>query len=220
MAGQTDISPGLVQYLRDVSLREDSVLRDLREETEKYPMGHAMQIMPEEGQFLSLLVRLIGARSILEVGTFTGYSSLCMARSLPADGRLVTCDISEKWPQIATPYWSRAGVADRIELLIGDARSTLAALLEIKGPGCFDLAFIDADKAGYPDYYEKSLTLVRHGGLILLDNTLFFGRVIDPDCADADTEAIRALNSFLLKDDRIELSLLPFSDGITMALKK
>ncbi|MEV0361040.1 class I SAM-dependent methyltransferase [Nocardia sp. NPDC050697] len=203
-----------------MSLREDAILLSLREETEKYPMGKAMQIMPEEGQLLSLLIRMISARSVLEIGTFTGYSSLCIARSLPPDGRLVTCDISPKWPGIAVPYWKEAGVHNRIELLIGDARDTLDNLLNTLGEAAFDAVFIDADKSGYSEYFERSLQLTRSGGLIIVDNTLYFGRVIDSEFQDADTKAIREFNGFLLQDSRIELSMLPFADGVTLAVKK
>ncbi|EID52800.1 O-methyltransferase [Saccharomonospora xinjiangensis] len=220
MANQIEYSPELLDYVRDVSLRDDEILRDLRHETAQLPMGEAMQVMAEEGQFLALLVSLVGAREVLEVGTFTGYSTLCMARALPADGRLVTCDISTKWPDIARPYWERAQVADRIDVRIGEGSATLAALEAERGPGSFDLVFIDADKSGYRAYYEAALTLVRQGGLIVLDNTLFFGRVIDPGIQDPDTVALRELNTFIRDDDRVEMALLPSADGITLARKK
>ncbi|MEY7972996.1 O-methyltransferase [Saccharomonospora xinjiangensis] len=220
MANQIEYSPELLDYVRDVSLRDDEILRDLRNETAQLPMGEAMQVMAEEGQFLALLVSLVGAREVLEVGTFTGYSTLCMARALPPDGRLVTCDISTKWPDIARPYWERAQVADRIDVRIGEGSTTLAALEAERGQGSFDLAFIDADKSGYRAYYEAALTLVRQGGLIVLDNTLFFGRVIDPEIQDPDTVALRELNTFIRDDDRVEMALLPSADGITLARKK
>ncbi|WP_134713828.1 O-methyltransferase [Saccharomonospora xinjiangensis] len=220
MANQIEYSPELLDYVRDVSLRDDEILRDLRHETAQLPMGEAMQVMAEEGQFLALLVSLVGAREVLEVGTFTGYSTLCMARALPADGRLVTCDISTKWPDIARPYWERAQVADRIDVRIGEGSATLAALEAERGPGSFDLVFIDADKSGYRAYYEAALTLVRQGGLIVLDNTLFFGRVIDPEIQDPDTVALRELNTFIRDDERVEMALLPSADGITLARKK
>lgn len=149
MADQTELSPELLAYFRDISLREDVILRELREETKAYPMGTVMQLMAEEGQLLAFLVALTKARCVLEVGTFTGYSTLCMARALGPDGRLVTCDISEKWPMIGAPYWEKAGVAERIDVRIGDARSTLALLISEMGEGVMDLAFIDADKANY-----------------------------------------------------------------------
>lgn len=220
MAGQTDLSLGLLAYFRDVSSREDAILRELREETAKYPMGIAMQVMAEEGQLLAFLVALTGARSVLEVGTFTGYSTLCMARAVAPGGRLVTCDISEKWPMIGAPYWEKAGVAERIEVRIGDARSTLATLIEESGAGAIDFAFIDADKANYRDYYEATLTLLRPGGLMVLDNTLFFGRVIDSELQDPDTVAIREFNSFLRADVRVDMSMLTMADGITLVRKR
>jgi O-methyltransferase len=220
MAGQTELSPQLLDYVREVSLREDAVLRELREETAQYPMGTAMQVMPEEGQLLAVLVRLTGASRVLEVGTFTGYSTLCLARALPPTGRLVTCDISDRWPAIGAPYWKRAGVADRIEVRIGDARDILAGLLVDGAADTVDLVFVDADKTGYRDYYEASLRLVRPGGLLVLDNTVLFGQVVDPAAQDADTLAIRKLNDFLHGDDRVDLAMLPMADGITLARKR
>ncbi|HZB50295.1 MAG TPA: class I SAM-dependent methyltransferase [Mycobacteriales bacterium] len=219
MAGQTALTEPLLRYVREVSLREDAVLRELRAETADYPMGAAMQVMAEEGQLLGLLVRLLGARRVLEVGTFTGYSTLCLARALPPGGRVVTCDVTDRWPAIGRPYWERAGVADRIEVRIGDARDTLAGLLAGGGAGTVDLVFIDADKAGYRDYYEASLRLARPGGLLVLDNTVLFGRVIDPAATDPDTVAVRELNAFLHGDERVDLALLTMADGITLARK-
>jgi O-methyltransferase len=220
MAQQTEFSPALLDYVRTVSLRDDELLSELRQKTAQLPMGQAMQVMAEEGQFLALLVALIGARTIVEIGTFTGYSTLCMARALPADGRLVTVDISEKWPMIAEPYWERARVADRIEVRIGAATEVLAALVTELGLGGADLVFVDANKADYPVYYENALRLVRPGGLIVLDNTVFSGRVIDEDARDADTVAVHELNAALLDDDRVDLAMLPMADGLTLARKK
>ena len=220
MAGQTPLSEGLLTYFRDVSLREDEILRNLRHETDKYPMGQVMRVMPEEGQLLGLLVALTRASSVLEVGTFTGYSTLCMARSVPPGGRLVTCDITDKWPQIGVPYWEAAGVADVIEVRIGEARETLVDLLHEWGPESIDFAFIDADKTNYPNYYESTLKLLRPGGLVVLDNTLFFGRVIDSTAQDPDTVAIRNLNTLLRDDDRVDQSMLSMADGITLARKR
>ncbi|MFD7502383.1 O-methyltransferase [Streptomyces sp. NPDC059850] len=220
MANQVESSSEILSYVRDVSLREDDILRDLRELTGELPMGQAMQVMAEEGQFLAFLVGLIGARNVLEVGTFTGYSTLCMARAIPPDGRLVTCDITSKWPDIGAEYWAKAGVADRIDVRIGNAAETLSGLLAESGANSFDFAFIDADKASYRTYYEAALDLVRPGGLIAVDNTLFFGRVIDPAAQDPDTVAIRELNAFLRDDHRVELSLLPVADGVTLLHKK
>ncbi|MGH3625094.1 MAG: O-methyltransferase [Sciscionella sp.] len=220
MAGHLEGTTELLAYVRDVSLRDDDVLRRLREDTAALPMGTAMQVAAEEGQLLALLVGLTGARTVVEIGTFTGYSALCMARALPAGGRLVTCDITGRWAALGRPSWERAGVADRIELRIGDAADTLAGLLAEQGPESVDLVFVDADKANYPQYYALSLELVRPGGLIVVDNTLFFGKVVDPAVQDPDTLAVRELNELLLADDRVELSLLLMADGITLVRKK
>ncbi|WP_326686091.1 MULTISPECIES: class I SAM-dependent methyltransferase [unclassified Streptomyces] len=220
MADQTGFPPELLAYVREVSLQEDEILRELREETVTYPMGRTLQVMPEEGQLLTLLVALTGARSVLEIGTFTGYSTLCMARSLPSGGRLVTCDITARWPDIGRPYWKRAGVEDRIEVRIDDARRTLAGLVADGGADTVDLVFIDADKRNHPSYYEDALALVRPGGLIVLDNTVFFGRVTDPEARDPDTTAIRELNRRVHADDRVDLSMLPMADGISLIRKK
>ncbi|MFE2726866.1 O-methyltransferase [Kitasatospora sp. NPDC059327] len=220
MAGHLTAGPELLDYVRDMSLKDDEILKDLRNETAGMPVLQAMLVMPEEAQFLALLVRMTGASSVIEVGTFTGYSSLCMARALPANGRVVTCDISERWTRIATRYWQRAGVADRIDLRLGDAAQTLPQLLSEHGPGSFDLAFVDADKANYRRYYEDVLALLRPGGSVVLDNTLFFGRVVDPTAQDPDTDAIREINRLLRDDDRVDISMLAVADGITIARKK
>jgi O-methyltransferase len=220
MAEQTSLSPKVLAYLRAESLREDELLRELREETASYPMGRVMQVMAEEGQLLALLVKMTTARVVLEVGTFTGYSTLCMARALPPGGQLITCDITSRWPRIGMQYWQRAGIASRIEVKIGDAAETLAILLTEKGPGFVDLAFIDADKANYRTYYENTLPLIRPGGLIIIDNTLLFGRVADDEDTSPEVVEIRGLNSLLLRDDRIDLSVLPMADGITLARKR
>jgi O-methyltransferase len=220
MAGQGHDSADLLGYVRDVSLRDCPVLYELREFTAELPAGRAMQVMAEEGQFLALLVRLVDARAVVEIGTFTGYSALCMARALPPDGILTTCDITDRWPLIGAEYWRRAGVDDRIEVLIGDARDSLAKLIAERGEGHADIVFIDADKVNYPAYYEAALTLARPGGLIVIDNTLFFGRVANPEADDPDTVAVRELNLLLKDDERIDLSLLPMADGITLARKR
>lgn len=220
MAEQLVVSDTLHAYLREVSLREDHILADLREFTAQLPAGAAMQVSAEEGQLLALLVRLTGAVNVLEIGTFTGYSTLCMARALPPRGRLTTCDITDRWPGIAARYWQKAAVDDRIELRIGDATEALDALHLEHGAGHFDLVFIDADKSGYLRYYEKSLDLLRPGGLVVVDNTLFFGRVVDPGAQDADTVAIREFNTFLHGDERVDVSMLPMADGITLARKR
>lgn len=220
VAEQIAITARLTEYIQDVSPPEDELLRGLRAETADLPGGMTMQVPAEEGHFLALLAGLIGARSILEVGTFTGYSTLCLARALPADGRLITCDIYDRWPEIGAEYWRRAGVADRIDLRIGDAGTTLEKLLAEEGEGGFDLVFIDADKVNYPKYYELGLALVRPGGLIVVDNTLLFGRVADPEAQDPDTLGVRELNALLRADDRVEVSLLTIADGVTLARRK
>lgn len=220
VAGQVELNDTLLDYVRAVSLREDPLLAELVAETEGMPSLAAMVTMPEEGQLLALLVGLTGARRVLEIGTFTGYATLCMARALAPGATITTCDISAKWTKIARRYWDRDGVADRIDLRLGDAKDVLAALLDEAGPDSHDLVFVDADKVSYPMYYEAALALLRPGGLVVLDNTLFFGRVTDPDAQDADTVAIRELNESLRTDDRVDLSMLVMADGITLARKK
>jgi O-methyltransferase len=220
VADQVDVSPALAGYVREMSLREDAVLRELREETAELPGGRSLQVMPEEGQFLGLLVSLLGARSVLELGTYTGYSTLCMARALPSDGRLVTCDITRRWADIGAPYWERAGVDARIELRVGPAESTMDEMLDGGGADGFDLVFVDADKAGYPAYYERAVRLVRPGGLVVLDNTLFFGRVVDPSAADPDTEGVRKVNALIRDDHSVDIVLLTVADGLTLVRRK
>ncbi|MFD3664411.1 O-methyltransferase [Streptomyces sp. NPDC058659] len=220
MADQIVATPEIREYVRAVSLREDPILAELRAQTAGLPGGSAMQVMAEEGQLLALLVGLSGAGSVLEIGTFTGYSTLCMARALPPGGTVVTLDLHGRWPAIGADYWQRAGVADRIDVRIGDATQTLAALADERGGASFDLVFIDADKANYGTYYEAALHLTRPEGLIVIDNTLFFGRVIDPDSHDPDTLAVRALNAALRDDPRVDVSMLTMADGITLARKK
>jgi predicted O-methyltransferase YrrM len=212
------MTDALEAYLRTVSLREPGILRRLREATAELPEAH-LQIAPEEGQFLQLLVRLLGAHRVLEIGTFTGYSALWMALALPEDGLLVTCDSSEEWTAIAREYWKEAGLAERIDLRLGPASESLAALLE-EERGHYDLAFIDADKEGYDGYYEACLKLLRSGGLVVVDNTLWYGRPADPADQDADTVAIRQFNDKLHADERVDLSLLPLVDGVTLARKR
>jgi O-methyltransferase len=209
----------LYRYLLDHSLREDAVALALRERTAGHEWA-GMQISPEQGQFMGLLAELIGARHIIEVGTFTGYSALCLARALPTDGRLICCDLSEEWTAIGIPYWERAGVRDRIDLRIAPALETLDGLLADGRAGQFDMAFIDADKTNYLHYYERCLTLLRPGGLVLIDNTLWGGSVADPADQGTDTVAIRALNDVLHADERITLSLVPIGDGLTLARKR
>lgn len=209
----------LYRYLLDVSLRDDPVLRRLREETAGLEQAN-MQIGPDQGQFMGLLLELIDARLVLEVGTFTGYSALAMALALPDDGRLVACDLSEEWTSIGRRYWEEAGVAHKIELRLGPAVDTLEALLAEGHEGAFDFVFIDADKEGYEDYYELSLRLLRKGGLIAVDNTLWEGKVVDPDATDPDTEAIRAFNLKVADDERVSVSLVAIGDGLTLARKR
>lgn len=209
----------LYDYLLNVSLRETPVQRRLREYTATLPRAR-MQIAPEQGQFMQWLVRLIQARRIVEVGTFTGYSALAMAMALPADGKLIACDIDPVHTATAQAYWAEAGVARRIELRVGPALDTLDALLAEFGRFSVDLAFIDADKTAHLFYYERLLELLRPGGVILIDNTLWGGSVADPAAQDADTLAIRGLNLLLRDDDRIELAHLPVGDGLALALKR
>jgi predicted O-methyltransferase YrrM len=207
------------RYLLDHSLREDAIARGLREHTAGHEWAR-MQIAPEQGQFMTLLVELSGARRMIEVGTFTGYSALCLARGLPADGELICCDISEEWTAIGVPYWEQAGVRERIDLRIAPALDTLDALLADGQAGSFDLAFVDADKTNYANYYARCLELLRPGGLLMFDNTLWGGSVADPADQDADTQAIRVLNDTLHQDPRVTLSMVPIGDGLTLARKR
>ena len=213
------LNDAVYDYLLEVSLREPPVLARLREETAGLPRA-IMQISPEQGQFMALLAELLGVRRVLEVGTFTGYSALVVALALPADGRVITCDVNEETTAIARRYWAEAGVADRIELRLGPAVDTLDALLADGGAGTFDLAFVDADKTNYDAYYERGLALLRPGGLMLVDNVLWGGAVADPLHQDEDTDAIRALNAKIHGDERVSLALLPVSDGLTLARKR
>jgi predicted O-methyltransferase YrrM len=208
-----DLTDEVVEYIRNVGVREHPVLAKLREETAPMPMSQ-MQIAPEQGAFMALLVRILGARQILEIGTFTGYSSTAMALALPPDGRIVCCDVSEEWTAMARRAWTDAGVQDRVDLRIAPATETIAALDD----DSFDLAFIDADKTSYDAYYEGCLRVVRPGGLILIDNTLQDGRVADPSADDDNVRAIRALNDKIAADGRVDAVLLPVADGLTMAV--
>lgn len=214
-----NLTPALYEYLLKVSLRDDPLLQRLRDETGRMAQAN-MQIAPEQGQFMALLVKLIGARRCIEVGTFTGYSALCVARALPADGSLLACDVSEEWTSVARRYWREAGVAARIDLRIAPAADTLRALVDDGGAGRYDFAFIDADKVAYADYYELCLQLLRAGGLIAVDNTLWGGAVADPAKDDADTRALRAFNLALRDDARVDVSLVPVGDGLTLARKR
>jgi len=213
------LSDALYDYLLSVSLREDAVLRRLREETAQDAMS-MMQIAPEQGQFMALLVRLMGARRALEIGVYTGYSALCVARALPADGRLVACDVNEAWTAVAQRYWREAQVHDRIDLRLAPALETLEQLIQAGETGSFDFAFIDADKENYRVYYERVYALLRPGGLMAIDNTLWSGSVADPANQETDTRAIRAFNEALHADPRVEISLVPIADGLTLARKR
>lgn len=209
----------LEQYVQDVSLREDDIAYELRMATMRL-FEHGMLAPPVETQLLGFLVGLISATTVIEVGTFTGYSTLAMARALPAHGRVITCDVSAKWADIGRPFWARAGVADRIRLELRPAVETLDALLADGAAGTVDLAFIDANKESYSDYYERCLELLRPGGLVVLDNVLWSGRVAQLDVSNPETDALRALNAALHTDKRVELSMLPVFDGVTLAYKR
>lgn len=207
----------LHDYLLSVSLREPDILKRLREETAALP-EHNMQIAPEQGQFMQLLAGVIGARRILEVGTFTGYSALCLALAIPDDGKVVCCDLSEGWTNVGKRYWKEAAVDHKIQLYIAPAVETLEQLIDQKGPE-FDLMFIDADKENYSLYYELGLQLLRPGGLMMIDNVLWNGAVINPADQEASTNAIREINERVFVDERVELSLVPIGDGLTLVRK-
>lgn len=213
------VTDQIYDYILSASLREPEVLRQLREETAIHTHGQ-MQIAPEQGQFMALLAELIGAKKVLEVGVFTGYSSTCLALVLPADGYITACDISEEFTRVARRYWAQADVTDKIDLKLGPALQTLDDLIAEGHAGSYDLVFIDADKANYDGYYERALILLRAGGLVLIDNVLWNGQVVDSAFDDADTVAIRVLNEKLHADSRVSISLLPMADGLTLALKR
>lgn len=210
-----NLTEQLYDYLLSVSLRESSALQELRAETAQHPLAR-MQIAPEQGQFMALLLRLMGAQRTLEIGVFTGYSTLCTAMALPDEGRIIACDVSPEWTAIARRYWQKAGVEHKIDLRIAPAGHTLSQLIAQGLYGQFDFAFIDADKGNYDTYYEACLKLLRPGGLMAIDNVLWGGAVADPSVKDEDTLAIRALNNKLRGDSRIELSLVPIADGLTL----
>jgi predicted O-methyltransferase YrrM len=213
-----ELDDRLYDYLVQHGTRESDLLKDLRAETAKLPSA-GMQIGPDQGAFMSLLVELTGAKRALEIGTFTGYSSLCIAGAMPADGKLICCDVSEEYTRIARNYWRRAGMESKIELRLGPAVATLDALIEAD-VAAFDFVFIDADKTGYAEYYERALRLLRPGGLIAIDNVLWGGDVADPEKQDEDTRAIRALNESVRGDERVTLCLVPIGDGLTLARKR
>ena len=220
MASRTlSLTDSLSDYIVSVSVRDTPILARLRAETLAHPMA-VMQISPEQGQFMALLVEMIGARRTLEIGTFTGYSALVVAAALPPDGRVITCDIDEKATAMARRYWAEAGLAEKIELRLGPAIATLDRLIADGQAGSFDFAFIDANKKEYAQYYERVLTLLRPGGLAAIDNVLWSGKVADPAATDPETEAIRAFNAELAGDSRVSISLVPIGDGLTLARKR
>ncbi len=220
MANQTlGLDSNLYQYFQQVSVREAEVLEQLRKETEKHPMAR-MQIAPEQGQFMALLVQLMGAKKTLDIGVFTGYSALVVALALPTDGQVIACDIDEETTKIAQQFWEKAAVNHKIELRLAPALETLDQLIAEEQSNSFDFAFIDADKSNYDNYYEKALWLIKPGGLIAIDNVLWGGKVADPNIQDNRSQKIRVFNEKLHKDPRISLSLVPIADGLTLALKK
>jgi caffeoyl-CoA O-methyltransferase len=213
------VTEALWEYLVRETVREPALLARLRQETHELPTAQ-MQIAPEQGGFMTLLVELIGARRTIEIGVYTGYSSLCVAMALPPDGKLVACDISEAWTQIAKRYWVEAGVSDKIDLRLAPALTTLDQLIGEGAAGSFDFAFIDADKGNYLSYYERCMTLVRSGGLIAADNALWNGSVADPAKNDDNTVAIREFNARVKNDPRVTMSLVPIGDGLLLARKR
>lgn len=215
----TGLDPALYDYILDTTLREPEILAKLRKETDDHPRA-MMQVSPDQGQLMGLLVQLIGAKRIIEVGTFTGYSSLAMAMALPDDGELICCDVSEEYTAIARRYWADAGVDGRVSLRLAPAVETLDALIAEGRGSQFDMAFIDADKENYGNYFERCLSLLRPGGLIAVDNVLWSGRVLDSADTSADTQAIRAFNAGLKNDERVSISMLSVADGLTLAVKR
>jgi O-methyltransferase len=213
------LSDTLADYYAGVALREPPLFAELRRETAALPQA-VMQIAPEQGQLMAILVRLLQARRCIEVGVFTGYSSLAVASALPADGEVLACDVSEEWCAIARRYWQKAGVEGKIRLVLAPAAQTLERELVAGQAGTYDFAFIDADKTAYRGYYEQCLALLRAGGLIAVDNTLWSGRVADPSVRDADTVALRDFNEFVGRDERVDLCLVPIADGLTLLRKR
>ena len=218
MANRSFLPEAVDEYLRVVVAPESPVQQRLRAETSKLPQG-GMQIGADQGRMLAFLARLVGARTAIEIGTFTGYSALCIASALPADGRLICCDVSEEWTAIARRYWAEAGLQERIDLRLGPARATLGQLLREGRAGAFDFAFIDADKTGYDAYYEACLELLRPGGIIAIDNVLWGGAVADPSNTTDDTLALRALNVKIRDDSRVDACLVSVGDGVMLARK-
>lgn len=214
-----ELTPAIYEYLIDHSLRDSDVLKALREETEELPLG-VMQIAPEQGQFLNLLVKLIGAKKCIEVGVFTGYSALCIASALPEDGTLLACDVNAEWTAIAQRYWKKAGVAEQVNLILAPAVKTLDAAMANGETSSYDFAFIDADKTNYSNYYERCLSLLRPGGLIVIDNVLWGGSVADLTKDDADTAALRAIATAVHQDGRVDSSMIPVADGLLLCRKR
>jgi predicted O-methyltransferase YrrM len=214
-----DLTRRLAHYVEEVGLREPDVLRRLREATQQHPQS-GWATGPDQTQFLALLTHMVNARCVLEVGTFTGYTTLAFALALPKEGRVVTLDLEPTYPDVGRPFWKEAGVEDRIELRLGQAAASMDALLDSPGPAAFDLIYIDCNKKDYDAYYERALTLVRPAGVIALDNVLWSGRVADPSDHEKSTMALRALNQKLHVDTRVNISLLPIGDGLTLAWKR
>jgi predicted O-methyltransferase YrrM len=213
------IDEALNDYLRDISVRETEVMSDLRERTAEMEAAN-MQISSEQGALMTLLVELMGVGRAVEIGTFTGYSALCIARAMPDDGELICCDVDEEWTSIAQDYWKEAGLDDRIRLELRPALETLEALIDDRQAESFDFAFVDADKENYVDYYDRCMTLVRPGGLLAFDNVLWGGSVVDPEDDDASTRAIRRLNETIADDARVTPSMVPIGDGLLLARKR
>ena len=214
-----NLTDELYQYLLKVSLHETELMTALRKETAKLSMSE-MQVSPEQGQFMALLAKLLDARQVIEVGTFTGYSTLAIAQALPADGEVIACDVSEEWTSMAMRYWEQAGIVDKIDLRLAPALDSLDGLLQEERAGDFDMAFIDADKENYLNYYERCLELLRPGGLIMVDNVLWGGSVVDASNQKPETMAIRELNEHVHRDSRVDISLVPIGDGVTLARKR
>ena len=217
--GITGFDPALYRYLQTMGSPEPEILRQLRQETQALPGAH-MQITPEQGQFLALMVSLIPARQILEIGVFRGYSTLAMALALPPDGHIIACDQDPHATAIALEYWQKAGVKNKIDLRLAPALQTLNNLQNTPDLPQFDLIFIDADKRNYLNYYERGLTLLRPGGLIIIDNVLWFGKVADQNYDDPQTQSLREFNQFLAHDDRVQVSVMPLGDGMTLAVRR
>jgi len=214
-----ELTDELYDYLLAVSLRDNPLQKKLREETDKLEWG-MMQVSADQAQFMSMLLKLLNAKTVIEIGTFTGYSALVMAHALPDDGNIIACDVHEEWTSIGKNYWEQAGVAHKIDLRLGTALDTLKLLIDEGRSASFDAAFIDADKQNMLKYYEHCLQLLKPGGLIMIDNVLWGGSVIDPEKTDEDTKAIRATNRFVHQDERVDISMVPIGDGLTLARKR